>query len=114
MGIAKGIIGVVLVVVLLVVIGYVGLNVYSCVTDRGSITDQPELPEVAEASHSVYIENTGNLLLTNDYEVIGEEAGSRVIILHGFWELRGQSFKYQAGEIVLDEAVFGIITIKRR
>lgn len=112
--IIKGIIGFVLIVVLIVVIGWVGLNVYSCVTDRTGGTDQPKLPEIAEASHSVYIENTGTLLLTDDYEVLGEEVGSRIFILHGFWELSGQSFKYKAGEIVLDEAIFGKITVKRR
>jgi len=72
------------------------------------------MPEVEEASHSVYIENTGNLLLTDDYEVIGEETGSRVFILHGFWELTGQSFEYKSGDIALDESIFGEITIKRR
>lgn len=74
----------------------------------------PEMPEVAEASHSVYIKNTGNLLLTSDYEVLGEEAGSRVFILHGFWEMRGQSFVYKDSDIILDEGIFGEITIKRR
>jgi len=113
MGLIKVIIGGVLVLVLIVVIGWVGLNVWSCVMDKPT-TGQPDMPEVKEASHSVYIENTGNLLLTNDYEVMGDEAGSRVFILHGFWELTGQDFKYKSGDIVLDENIFGEITIKRR
>ena len=111
--IIKGILATVLVVVLVVVIGWVGVNVWSCVMDNPT-SDRPEMPEVAEASHSVYIKNTGNLILTSDYEVMGDEVGSRVIILHGFWELKGQEFIYKDGKLVLDEAVFGEITVKRR
>ena len=113
MGLIKGIIGFGLVLVLIVVIGWVGLNVWSCAMDRPN-TGQPDMPEVNEASHSVYIKNTGNLILTNDYEVHGEEVGSRVFILHGFWEMRGQDFVYKDGKLVLDESIFGIITVKRR
>lgn len=109
----KFIIGIVLALVLLVIVGWVGLNIYSCAIDKPT-TGQPEMPEVAEASHSVYIENTGNLLLASDYEVHGPEVGSRVIILHGFWEMRGQGFEYKPEDIVLDENIFGIITVKRR
>lgn len=116
MGLVKYVIGVVLVLVLIVVLGWVGLNIWSCVMDKPTTGQAgvPEMPEVAEASHSVYIENTGNLILTSDYEVYGSEAGSRVFILHGFWELTGQDFKYKDGELVLDEAIFGVITVKRR
>lgn len=113
MGIVKVIMGIVLVLVLLVVIGWVGLNIWSCTMDKPT-TGQPNMPEVKEASHSVYIENTGNLLLTDDYEVHGEEAGSRVFILHGFWEMRGQEFVYKESDIILDESIFGEITVKRR
>lgn len=113
MKLIKGILGIVLVIVLVVVIGWVGLNIWSCVMDKPT-TGQAEMPEVKEASHSVYIENTGNLLLTSDYEVLGGEAGRRVFILHGFWEMRGQEFVYKDSELILDEGIFGIITIKRR
>ena len=98
---------------LLLLIAYVGLVIYSCATDQGD-TSQPEMPKSDEAAYSVYIENTGNLILTDDYEVHGSEVGSRVFILHGFWELTGQDFKYKEGGIILQEAVFGEITVRRR
>lgn len=113
MGMVKGVIGIVLVLVLIVVIGWVGINVWSCTMDKPT-TGQPDMPEVAEASHSVYIKNTGNLILADNYEVHGVEVGSRVFILHGFWELTGQDFKYKESDIILDESIFGEITIKRR
>ena len=113
MGIVKGIMTVVLVLVLVVVLGWIGVNIWSCTMDKPN-TGQLDMPEIAEASHSVYIENTGNLILTDKYEVHGVEVGSRVFILHGFWELTGQDFKYKDGDVVLDESIFGEITIKRR
>lgn len=111
--IIKGMLGVVLVLVLVVVVGWIGVTVYSCVTDRAT-TGRPDMPQADEAAYSIYIKNTGNLILTDDYEVHGSEVGSRVFVLRGFWELTGQDFVYKDGELVLDEGIFGIITIKRR
>ena len=97
---------------LLAVIGYVVLMVLQCQGTLGP--NQPDIPKVDEAAYSVQIKNTGNLLFTDDYELVGSEVGKRVFILDGFWEMRGQNFKYNAGEIVLDEGIFGEITVKRR
>lgn len=99
-------------IVILVVVGYVGLSIWSGCIKQDS--GQLDMPDEKEATHSVSIENTGGLLLTNDYEQHGQVVGSRVFILHGFWELRGKDFKYVAGDIVLDENIFGEIVIKRR
>jgi len=77
-------------------------------------TEMPKMPDAKEAAYGVHIENTGNLLLTNDYEVHGDEVGSRVFILHSFWEISGSDFKYRQRMLVLDEGVFGKITIRRR
>lgn len=103
---------IIMVIALLAVIAWIGLSVYSCF-DRQNV-GQSNMPAQKEASHSVYIENTGKLILTSDYEVHGSDVGSRVFILKGFWELRGQEFEFDDAEIVLDEAIFGEITIKRR
>jgi len=46
--------------------------------------------------------------------VHGEEVGNRVFVLHSFWEVSGGDFKYRSTPLVLDEKVFGKITIKRR
>lgn len=97
---------------ILAVIGYGVLVVLDC---QGKLNpNQPDIPKVDEAAFSVYIENTGNLIMTDDYEVHGAEVGSRIFILRGFWEMRGQDFKYNKGELVLDEGIFGEITLKRR
>lgn len=106
------IIKVIILVVIVAVIGWVGLSVYSCCIRQSP--GQPNIPDQDEASYFVYIENTGNLILTDDYEMHGQVIGSRVFILHGFWEIKGQKFVYKDTEIILDEAIFGEITIKRR
>ena len=103
---------IIILVALVVFIGWIGLSVYSCF-NRQDI-GQTNMPVQDEAAYSVYIENTGNLILTNEYELHGSEVGSRVFILKGFWELSGQEFVYKDIDILLNEAIFGEITIKRR
>jgi len=111
--IIKGTLGLLLLLVLGAVIVYVGITVWSCVAGQDN-PGQVEIPKADEAAYSVYIENTGNLVLTDDYELIGSKAGSRVFILHGFWEMRGQEFVYKDSELVLDEGIFGEITVRSR
>ena len=108
----SGIIKLIILVVIIVFLGWIGLSVYSCASRQN--IGQAGIPDQGEASYSVYIENTGNLILTDDYEAHGQVVGARVFILHGFWELRGQKFAFVEGDIVLNEAIFGEITIKRR
>jgi len=102
----------IILIVVLVVVGYVGLSVWSSCARQG--INPLDMPDEKEATHSVSIKNTGGLLLTSDYEQHGQSVGSRVFVLKGFWELRGTDFKYVDGQVVLDEAIFGEIIIKRR
>jgi len=104
--------GIVLVVMLAALL-WVGTCVYSNFIAKPD-TGQLDMPCKEDAAYSVYIENTGNLLLTSDYEQHGDLAGSRIFILHGFWEMRGQKFKFLSGDIILDESIFGEITVKKR
>lgn len=108
------IIKIIIIIALLTALAYVGTCVYSNFISKGGTGGSLKLPDMEKAAYSVYIENTGNLILTDDYEMHGSEVGSRVFILHGFWELRGQKFAFVAGDAVLDEAIFGEITIKKR
>lgn len=98
---------------LLAVLAYGVLVIWTCNVGPNN-SNQPDIPKVDEAAYTVYLENTGNLIMTDDYEVIGNEVGKRVFILHGFWEMRGQDFAYKDGELILDEGIFGEITVKRR
>lgn len=77
-------------------------------------TGVPDMPSKEDAAYSFSIENTGGLIFSNKYEQQGQVEGSRVFILHGFWEMSGKNFKYVDGDIMLDEAIFGKITVSRR
>lgn len=79
-----------------------------------STTASPNLPKVEDAQYALYIENTGNIILTNDCEVFGSVEGSRSFALHGYWEQAGVNFRYNKGDIVLKESIFGIIQMTRR
>ncbi len=109
----SGAIKVIILLGLIGVIAYGGLCVYSNFIDK-PYTGVPDMPKSDEAAYTVTVENTGKLVMTNDYEILGSEVGKRVFVLHGFWEFMGQDFKYKPGDIILDEAIFGEITLKRR
>jgi hypothetical protein len=106
--------GIILIVVLLAIVGVAGYVALSFISSCMGPSNMPDIPEADEAAYSVTIENTGKLIMTDDYEVMGSEVGSRVFILHGYWEFMGQDFKYKEGDIIMDEAVFGKITLRRR
>ena len=74
----------------------------------------PDMPKTEEATHYVMFKNTGRLFLVTDYEILGDQVGRRTIILKGYWELRGQKFKFIDDNIILDENIHGDIIIKRR
>jgi len=105
------------IIVLIVVVGILALVIGPCVyynfiesPDSG----QPDMPDIEQATHSFYIENTGGLILSSDYEQYGQFVGSRLFILHNYWEMRGNDFKLVEDNISLDESIFGKITVKKR
>ena len=104
---------IIILVVMVLFIAWAGLCVYSNWFSEPD-TGLPEMPSAEDAAYGVHIENTGNLLLTNDYEIHGEKEGTRTIILHGFWQISGNNFKFVSSDIILNEAIFGEITIRRR
>lgn len=106
--------GLILIIALLLIVGVVGYFALGVINSCMGPPNMPDIPKSDEAAYSLSVKNTGKLLLTDDYEVMGVDVGSRVFILHGFWELTGQDFKFKPGDIVLDEGIFGEITLKRR
>jgi len=101
----------ILIIIFASILIWIGLGVYAFVNPD---TGLPDMPEADEAQYSIQIKNTGGMVLTDDYEVHGYQVGARVYVLHGYWELSGKDFRYRDRDQVLDEAVFGEITIRRR
>jgi len=94
--------------VLLVIIGYFGLCAWANFVPQKE-PGQLDLPKVEQAAYTVHVKNTGGVMFTSDYDHVGQ-----VYVLHGYWELRGQEFVYVKGDIVLDEQIFGAISIQKR
>jgi hypothetical protein len=90
------------------ILAYLGSCVYANFFAPDSSTTS-NYPDMDKAKYSVYIKNTGNLLFTDSYEIHG-----KTNILHGFWELSGKKYQYRKTDLVLDEAIFGVIEIKQR
>jgi hypothetical protein len=105
------------IVILISLLGVLALVVGPCVyytfIDK-PVTGGPELPCKEDAAYSIYIENSGGLLLTDDYEQHGQDIGSRIFVVNGYWEISGNEFKFKQGVVILDESVFGEITVKKR
>ena len=108
----KKILRIILIVVFIGLIAYFGMCVYGNFIEP-SLSDI-DLPDTSEAQYSLLVKNTATVILTNDYEVFGEDVGSRTYRLHGYWELIGNDFEYRDSDIVLSEQIFGEIILKRR
>jgi hypothetical protein len=102
------IVKVVMVIGVIALLGYLGACAYANFFS-GSSDGKVKLPEAAEARMEVVIVNTGMVYLSN----VVEKTGS-IVKLVGFWELSGDSFKYRSRELILDERIYGTITVSRR
>jgi len=103
------IIKIVILVGLVGFLSYAGMCVYANFFSGPSVVTNPEPPPATKAAYALLIKNTGNVLYSNDVEQNGE-----VYILHGHWEEVDGKFKYRTGDIMLDERLFGPITLRRR
>ncbi len=98
-----------LIVMMIIIIGVCYLG--ACVFVNFIQTDIGEykLPQVDQAQYVISIKNTGNVFFTNTYEIDGTK-----VILHGYWEMAKDEFKYRDRDITLDKKVFGEIIIGNR
>ena len=106
---------VILLLGLVAMLAYAGTCVYGNFIAKpadnpGGIT----MPASAKAAYALVVKNTGTVILTNKYEQIGQVVGARVFVLHGYWEMVGSEFYYQSRDIILDEAIWGEISLTRR
>ena len=104
---------VIIVIFMVIVVGWIGLSVWSA-SCAGPDISGPGMPDEKKATHEFFIENTGGIILSSDFEQYGQVKGKRVFSLHGYWEMRGNDFKLVEGDIILDERIFGPIQVKRR
>ena len=108
MSVLKKMLLILILLVILAGLSWVGISIYANFIQSPAGASST-MPDIEKATYSVYIENTGNLILTDSYEHQGN-----IYILQGYFELVGQKWQYRKSELVLDEAIFGKITIERR
>ena len=109
----RTVIRILMILVLIVLLAYGAVCVYgNFFSDKGNI--EIEMQRESEARYSLVVKNTATVILTNDFEIFGDEVGSRVYLLHGYWELVGTEFRYYDSDIVLSEQIFGEIILKGR
>jgi len=68
-----------------------------------------EYPEVSEAEWEFTVENTGLVVLSNDWDYEGT-----TYILHGLYESNGKEWVYREGDHAFDEDNFGKIKVRKR
>lgn len=74
--------------------------------------EYPETPK--KAQNGVFIKATGDLLLVNDFEIKESQKSSdaNVYILHGYWRIINNKWRYIEDDFTLDEYFWGDITLK--
>lgn len=87
-----------------------GLSIYANIVENNDSDILPKYPNISKAQYTVYIKATGNVLLTDNYE----HPTDNLYILHGYWEISNNKYKYHEGTITLDSLYFGDIIINRR
>ena len=112
--IPKFLVGSVLVVLALGVLFFGIVQIVSCTTGPNSVIDHTNRPDENEATYSIFIENTGRLLYTDNLETYGSTPGSRIFVLNGFWDYQVDKFIYHETKLTLDESIFGIVSVIKR
>jgi hypothetical protein len=106
---------IVLVIVIVVGVAYGVMTVYGNFIQKPAPTKvNPTMPDYQTAQYSVLIRTEGRILLTNNYEQIGDTVKQRTFILHNYWEQIGTAFIYRRGDMILPEKIFGQIDVKKR
>lgn len=101
------------IIIIIIAVVYFGFTIYGNFFGPEA-NSGVKMPGESQARYSLVVKNTATVILTNDYDVFGEEVGNRTYILHGYWELAGTKFKYYPDDITLSEQVFGEIVLKIR
>jgi len=82
--------------------------ILSCVAN---IQATPKALKAPDAQYNVVILNAGTHYMANKIDSYGTTVGSRVFILHGYWELVGTRYNYRSTDLPLDEKLYGRIDI---
>lgn len=104
--------------IVLVTLGilFMGLSIWANVAENSDITGLPRMPAASKAQYTIELRTTGDVLLTNDYDVAESPNNPDMLLytLNGFYRVENDKWKYDESDIPLDEYYFGEITPNRR
>lgn len=106
---AKLALKIVILIILLAALMWVGTCAYANIVERLG-DNHPKMPSIDKARYTVTIRSIGETYLTNKYTKLSDNQ----YILHGYWEIRDNKYRYRALDLSLDEYYFGDILIERR
>jgi hypothetical protein len=108
----RGLIKIGFIIGIVAVLVWLGLGIYSSISSSNQ-SKGPELPKMDQAKYAFTVSNSGTVFLSNNYEQFGQAEGARTFLLHGFWDVNGsgKDFKWNKGDLPLDEKVWGKISI---
>lgn len=87
---------------------WVGVSIYGNVVEGK--TTEVRMPEIDKAQYVVTLKATGEKFLTDDWDssIQGQ------YIMHGYYELEDNKWRWHEANLLLDEFYFGDIIISRR
>jgi hypothetical protein len=107
--IAKLALKIVILIILLAALVWVGTCAYANIVERLG-DNSPKMPSLEKARYTVTVRSIGETYLTNKYTRLSDTQ----VILHGYWEIKDNKYRYHDIDLPLDEYYFGDIVIERR
>ena len=99
-----------LIIMIIGIIVYAGACVYAnFIEPNMSKQEVIQAPKVETASYEVIIVNTGTVYLSNQVSRVGS-----FVKMEGYWELVGTKYVSRNRTILLDENIFGKISVNMR
>jgi len=103
-----------LLVVVLIVLGitWLGISIYANFQEY-NFTDIKNEPSIEKAQYEFKIVTTGEIILTEEFDSV--KSGNRSkYILHGYYKINADKWKYSKSDLILDENYFGKIDYQIR
>lgn len=100
-----------------IIVFWLGTSAYANFTENKVDTGLPDFPNIKKAQYLVTFKATGNVILTNDYVTETRDVNNEyddLHVLNGYYEIKGNKYKFRDTVLLLDELYFGDIKIQRR
>ncbi len=94
--------------------GWLGLSIFANATESDTVTGLPKMPTNSKAEYAVLIKTTGEVLLTPAVDVTNGPNGDELYILHGFYRVVDEKWRYMKTDFTMDEYYWGDLILSKR